>query len=345
MLEPEVEFGNKEYKRYIKEYDKSNKHFYSLTTQLNWRLNEGNGICYYYIGVEDNGEIYCINNYQYHTTFYMLESLCRECDASLKTINTKLVDDKYYYIITIIKNNIKKEYNENRILFIGNTGTFKTSFIAKILKGTDNKNYIVNHKHEIESGKTSSINYYVITKDNNKYLIFDSPGDNKYHNTLMKIVKSIDFNSVLFFSGSEWKLYEYFYNYFNSRNIPIINVDNNILNMNKKNFINLIENNKKLIKYNYDNVHFNILQTFYINEIGFLVSGYLKSGIIKLEDKLIYSHNDINIVIKSIHKSKDDKNMDISTQEIKAGQVATLLIESNELSFNKKIKYGYIYNL
>ena len=25
---------------------------------MNWRLNEGNGICYYYIGVNDNGTIY-----------------------------------------------------------------------------------------------------------------------------------------------------------------------------------------------------------------------------------------------------------------------------------------------
>ena len=40
-LDPEVESGNIEYKRFFKNVNK--KKFYSFTAQMNWRLNEGNG--------------------------------------------------------------------------------------------------------------------------------------------------------------------------------------------------------------------------------------------------------------------------------------------------------------
>lgn len=349
MLKPEIEEGNIEYKRYIKNYDKSNRHFYSLTTQLNWRLHEGNGICYYYIGVEDNGDIYGINDEEYNVSIKTLESLCKECNAIISNITKKILECKYYYIVTISNILLKEEYIENKILLIGDTGTYKTTFIARLLKGTDNKDYIVNHKHEIESGKTSSINYYVIIKDNNKYLIFDSPGDESYNRTLMKIVHKIDYNLVIFFSGKEWEYYNYFHNYFIEKDTPIIKAKKNL---SREDFINMIEENKKCIEYDYKNIHFNVLQTFYINEIGILVSGYLKSGCINVGDCLKYNYNNnnnnlnkfINIKIKSIHKSKDDNDMDISTKKINAGQIATLLIDGKELSFNKKLKYGYIYN-
>jgi GTPase len=352
MLKPEIEEGNIEYKRYIKNYDKSNRHFYSLITQLNWRLHEGNGYCYYYIGVEDNGKIYGINDEEYNVSIKTLKMLCKECNAFISKITKKILDNNInYYIVKISNILLKKEYNENKILLIGDTGTSKTTFIAKLLKGTDNKDYIVNHKHEIESGKTSSINYYVLIKGNNKYLIFDSPGDENYHRTLMKIVHKIDYNLVIFFSGEEWEYYNYFHNYFLEKDTPIIKVNQDILNINRYDFINMIEENKKNMEYDYKNIYFNVLQTFYINEIGILVSGYLMSGCINVGDNLKYSTNNysnhlnkfINIKIKSIHKSKDDNDMDISTKKINAGQIATLLIDGKELSFNKKLKYGYIY--
>ena len=77
-----------------------------------------------------------------------------------------------------------------RILLVGDTNTYKTTFLARLIKGKDNKKYIVNHKQQMESGDTSSMNYYTIQDDNNKYLLFDSPGNNKYSKTLQKMVES-----------------------------------------------------------------------------------------------------------------------------------------------------------
>ena len=54
-LPEELEEGNVEYKQQLLEptYDRLRQ----LTTQMNWRLNEGDGTAFYEIGVKDNGEI------------------------------------------------------------------------------------------------------------------------------------------------------------------------------------------------------------------------------------------------------------------------------------------------
>ena len=50
-FDPEVEEGNIEYKRKI--YDLSDYRFEQLSSQMKWRINEGNGEALYYIGIND----------------------------------------------------------------------------------------------------------------------------------------------------------------------------------------------------------------------------------------------------------------------------------------------------
>jgi GTPase len=52
-LAPEIEEGNREYKLMLTNL--TDEQLTHRTTQLNWRLNEGNGEAFYLIGVEDNG--------------------------------------------------------------------------------------------------------------------------------------------------------------------------------------------------------------------------------------------------------------------------------------------------
>ena len=63
FLPPEIESGNKEYK--LKIIDKSVNRLEKLASQLKWRLQEGNGLAEYYIGVADNGNILGINDNEY----------------------------------------------------------------------------------------------------------------------------------------------------------------------------------------------------------------------------------------------------------------------------------------
>ena len=53
-LEPEDDTsGNIEYKIHILEME--SKRFHRLATQMKWRVSEGKGNCFYYIGVTDDG--------------------------------------------------------------------------------------------------------------------------------------------------------------------------------------------------------------------------------------------------------------------------------------------------
>lgn len=52
-LDPESDEGNVEYKIHILDLD--SKRFNRLATQMKWRVSEGKGHCFYYIGFTDEG--------------------------------------------------------------------------------------------------------------------------------------------------------------------------------------------------------------------------------------------------------------------------------------------------
>jgi len=71
----ETEVGNKEYKRRIL-FDKNiTKMIEKRRTQMLYRLYEGYGTAYYFIGVEDNGEPQGICIQELNTTFHNLKKI------------------------------------------------------------------------------------------------------------------------------------------------------------------------------------------------------------------------------------------------------------------------------
>lgn len=71
----ETEIGNKEYKRRIM-FDKNiSKMIEKRRTQMLYRLYEGYGTAYYFIGVEDNGEPQGITVQELSTTFQNLKKI------------------------------------------------------------------------------------------------------------------------------------------------------------------------------------------------------------------------------------------------------------------------------
>jgi len=71
----ETEIGNKEYKRRIM-FDKNiSKMIEKRRTQMLYRLYEGYGTAYYFIGVEDNGEPQGITVQEMSTTFQNLKKI------------------------------------------------------------------------------------------------------------------------------------------------------------------------------------------------------------------------------------------------------------------------------
>lgn len=89
--------------------------------------------------------------------------------------------------------------------------------------------------------------------------------------------------------------------------LPISNVTNQNI-MEFKNYLNLIPINKDLTSIKMlDEVIFIINETFYISEVGLVITGILKSGIIKIGDNLLigpYNNTFSKVIIKSIHKKQ-----------------------------------------
>lgn len=105
MLTPEKEEGNVEYKRLI-----SNCHnrFESLASQMKWRLIEGNGICYYYIGIEDNGSISKMSRLSLYKSLTNLKKISNIINSQITKIELFNNNLSEYLIVEI-----KKTFNIN----------------------------------------------------------------------------------------------------------------------------------------------------------------------------------------------------------------------------------------
>jgi len=239
MLPPEVEEGNKEYKRYL--YNLSDFRFQQLLTQMKWRLNEGNGKAFYYIGVEDDGSIFKLDNKHVGESLKNLKKLVIAADSKINNVEKINEDNLFYFKVEINSKNLNKYFEEVRILLIGDSGIGKTTFLAYLINNKldlNSRMYIFNHKHEMESGKTSSFNYQHLFHNNKKYVFLDTPGDEIYLKTLNRTLLCVDPDIILYFKNDkDWKYKNLYYNYASYNNIKWIEINlyskiNNLPNIN-----------------------------------------------------------------------------------------------------------------
>jgi hypothetical protein len=197
-MEREDNQGCIEYKRLIKFH--SDRRYNSLLSQLKYRLLEGNGVCYYIIGVEDNGEIINITDEDYDISIKNLKLMCSQNRCDILSITKMYKDNLYYYKVHIVDNIPNFEY---RILNICN------DLNQMDIVGIDYNNTVL----------MSSENSIYDIKKNSKYLIYI------INTNLQNIVKNIllfkpDFiNLSIEVSNKYINLFEIlhidFYNYIN----------------------------------------------------------------------------------------------------------------------------------
>lgn len=201
MLPPEIESGNKEYK--LKIVPDNEYRLEQLASQMKWRIDEGNGIAYYYLGVSDNGEISGISKIDHSTSMKNLSTITKKIDANITKIKSFKENDKYWHIITV---EYKLEDLDNaRVVFIGSSGSGKTTLVSNIVNNiSDNGNgksrkLVFNHKHEIYSGFTSSISIEKKKFENENicFNLIDTPGQKKFIKTTITCLCRYNPNKII----------------------------------------------------------------------------------------------------------------------------------------------------
>ncbi len=165
----EIEEGNIEYKRHF--VNVTNTRLNQLTAQMNWRINEGNGICYYYLGVCDDGTLY--ENFTQEEIDYSLDiikMMADGCNSYIEDIFINRINNCIWLNITIRR---KNEYmNEYRINFEANN-------LKKLMK-----------KEGLCYKSTRDIYFNTIIHNNEKFLFFEC----KNKKNINHIHNIIDFN-------------------------------------------------------------------------------------------------------------------------------------------------------
>jgi len=188
-LPQEVESGNIEYK--LKIVPDDDFRLDQLASQMKWRIDEGNGKAYYYLGISDNGYFSGINKEDYSQSMKNLSKITKKINANITNIEQKINNNIYWHILTI-QYLLEDIYNA-RIIIIGPSDTGKTTLISNIVNNIyddgigRSRKLVFNHKHEIYSGTTSSISIErkkFICNDKSVSINFiDTPGDKKYIKT------------------------------------------------------------------------------------------------------------------------------------------------------------------
>ena len=370
MFPPENDEGNIEYKRHLcseelKSYDSSyNIRFQQLITQMKFRIGEGNGIAIYYIGIEDDGTFFNVGKDQLKDSILVLKKMAIFLNAKVDSILFDNYENNYYVKVTIKDQSKISNKPEKRILLLGDTESGKTTFLAYIIKNKlDTENckarlYILNHKHEIENGKTTSFNYQFRNYENTKLAFIDTPGDiilfSKSNRIRNKIVLSFDYDLILFFNkpNETWSQKNMYIKYAKYMNIPYLDI--NLFNEDSK--INLINplNQDDMLKYFNSNLKkqelatksidsdFYLLQSFPHIDMGWILSGFLKGNELKVGMELLwYDYNMIPVKIKSIYKNN------IPVDSIKGPSTITITLEDICTTANmisNKPRFGFLTN-
>ncbi len=349
MLGPEDNEGNTEYKRHLVNLE--NKRIEELSTQMKFRLEEGNGIAIYYIGINDDGTGYKMSEDQINESLTNFNLILNKINGEIFEFEQFVENEIVYFKITIVYKACI--YDEKKIVLIGPSGSGKSTFLSNIiLNKTENDNearlYIMNHKHELLTKKTSSFNYHYLLDSNNKYVFMEAPGSFKYIKTFYKILMGTHPDLLFIFKDKNGLVSEYYENICSYMNIPyiLINIwDENSeyyckKQINKENLLKDINNkisNKQETKA--DILKLNILNMYPNTDLGIVISGYLMAGTISVYQTvyLLYESDTIMCKVKSIHVNSEP------VKKINKKQIMTICLESNE-KIKKSYRYGIISN-
>jgi len=192
-LTPEKDDGNIEYKLSLCDIDDNiiNKRI----TQMKYRLYEGNGEALYFIGVMDDGSLLGLSEEEYNESVTNLKLIAEKIDSSIIKIS-EYQNKKSFIGEFLIRENDKNNYIDLKIAIAGNVDAGKSTTIGTLTKGILDdgrglaRSHVFNYKHEINSGRTSSISHQIMGYDSSGNIINTSW--NEIVNKSSKIISFYD---------------------------------------------------------------------------------------------------------------------------------------------------------
>jgi GTPase len=168
-MNPEKDDGNVEYK--LKLIDKTDERIQELATQMRFRCMEGNGECFYNLGVEDDGNLVGVTDEEYEETVNTLKIIAKKNDYYVQILSKdRVTENKSVYEVLIRENNSSK-YIDIKVCVAGNVNASKSSTIGCLVTGNlDNgrglsRMSVFNYVHELKTGRTSSISHEILGYD------------------------------------------------------------------------------------------------------------------------------------------------------------------------------------
>jgi GTPase len=162
-----VEEGNIEYK--LKLVNPHPDRLEHLITQMNWRLQEGQGEALYEIGVEDCGTFSGVNSEELKASLATLKKMADRLGASItKLFERKLENERHIVEVLVRKVPDDQHFIDLRVAVLGTVDSGKSSLVGVCTHGElDNgrgraRLNLFRHLHEIQSGRTSSITHEIL---------------------------------------------------------------------------------------------------------------------------------------------------------------------------------------
>lgn len=169
-FEKEKYYGKIEYK--LKLNNTSEKRMEKLITQMLFRIREGQGECFYVIGVEDNGNPLGLKKDELEESEKILYLMVQKINAKMTILNYRDGKEGLIAEIHIRKEDLKlKDKLEIKIGLVGEESCGKSTLVGCLVtnkrdngKGLTRYN-VFRHKHEIICGKSSSFSHQIVGLD------------------------------------------------------------------------------------------------------------------------------------------------------------------------------------
>jgi GTPase len=167
-LDKELDYGNIEYKRELINLDEETLN--KRITQMKYRIYEGSGEAFYLIGVNDDGTVTGLNEKEYNESITNLEKISKSIDCYIIKISEYNKNNNYVGEF-LIRENDNIDVINIKIGVAGNVDSGKSTTIGTLTKGIldDGRGkarlHVFNYKHEMVSGRTSSISHQIMGFD------------------------------------------------------------------------------------------------------------------------------------------------------------------------------------